>query len=697
MALTRAVARTGLTIILFILFLCAGAHGYKMYQVLVINSLQQGVPWTQEQMKAFESVFMSSDMEIDLHIDYMHTKRIELSEEYIKFKYDTLSDEFRKLHFNVVICSGIDAMRFVLDSGGRLFPDTPIIFCGITSVNDPEIRKGNLHLGVYFDGTLERNIKLATELFPDTKKIVFVHDQTSGGLDIAAAAHQVAKEFPKLSFTFLTDMKMVDIQDYVRKLPSNAAVIPLAFNIDKSGEFFVSDTGIKMIASASSVPVFGLLDFEIDDGIFGGYLYSISDNSKKIAEMALRILKGEDIRNISPPKTSAQYMFNYAEMKRFGVSMSDLPNGSVIAHKPDSFLRDHRDVVIGAAIVLLSLLGTITILSINIIRRMRAEEALIKSEERYGRLFERSPDMVIVLKREQVIEANPAVFNVLGYNPEEIVGYTPWDVSPEYQPDGQLSTSSAKHHIDRAMEDGPQTFAWVHKRKDGSYVDCEVALVAYRVDDEMFVQAIVRDITERKRAEEERLALERQLDEHKRQFYRETILSVTGGKLDVCDESVIKTYISNAQLEVNIDDGHQLSETRHKIMQFCIDNGIEKDKADLFVIGIGEAITNAIKHGIDAKVYAGVNDDGVWVGVSDKGPGIESLILPHAVLVRGYSTKPSMGLGYSIMLDVADRILLSTSNKGTTVILIKNRIENAPDMSIERLPDTWGSIPAEDM
>ena len=73
--------------------------------------------------------------------------------------------------------------------------------------------------------------------------------------------------------------------------------------------------------------------------------------------------------------------------------------------------------------------------------------------------------------------------------------------------------------------------------------------------------------------------------------------------------------------------------------------------------------------------------------------GIESLILPRVTLQRGFSTKPSLGLGYSIMLEVADHILLRTGPRGTTVILIKDLEEPTRTISADQLPDTWENIP----
>lgn len=164
---------------------------------------------------------------------------------------------------------------------------------------------------------------------------------------------------------------------------------------------------------------------------------------------------------------------------------------------------------------------------------------------------------------------------------------------------------------------------------------------------------------------------------HKRVFYRDTIYSVTGGRLSICENSELEPYLTSPDLQVDVFGPGDLYEARREIVRYCNDKGLSGAPLEAFLIGTGEAMTNAVKHANSGRVYAGTTDDSVWIGISDSGPGIESLILPRALLFAGFSTKLSLGLGYTIMLDVSDRILLKTSETGTTVVLIK-RIGDLP-------------------
>ncbi len=310
-------------------------------------------------------------------------------------------------------------------------------------------------------------------------------------------------------------------------------------------------------------------------------------------------------------------------------------------------------------------------------------------EERYRLLFQHSPDAILLIREGRISAANPAVKRVFGYEPGWLVGRSIDGINPKFQPDGRASAETAPWLMGRHVETGPRAFEWVFRHKGGALLDCEVSIVAYAEDDQVTLQAIVRDVTERKRAEDYKRKLEKDLENQKWQFYRDTIRSVTGGKLDVVDETQVMPYISVARLRTEVGTPMEAGDARRQAERFCADQGLQGERLETFTLGFGEAIANAVKHGVRGTVYAGTIEAGVWVGVEDKGAGINSLILPRATLGRWFSTKPSLGLGYSIMLDVSDRIRLKTDQWGTTLILMKMFQEPAASLSAKILPDTW--------
>lgn len=186
--------------------------------------------------------------------------------------------------------------------------------------------------------------------------------------------------------------------------------------------------------------------------------------------------------------------------------------------------------------------------------------------------------------------------------------------------------------------------------------------------------------------------LEKQAEEEKNVFYRETISSVTEGKLVVTDKTVAARYALDSDMRFALKSYSDTSELRKCIIDYCREKGISDDDLTLFAVALGEAMANAVKHAGGGEVFVGSRADEVWVGVSDTGPGIPALTLPKATLSRGFSTKISMGMGYSLMLNAADEIMLSTDPGGTTVIQFKILGAKKPVASLDDIPDTWDSV-----
>ena len=136
--------------------------------------------------------------------------------------------------------------------------------------------------------------------------------------------------------------------------------------------------------------------------------------------------------------------------------------------------------------------------------RNRVEEALRKSEEKFRCLFESSWDAIMIMEPPSwtFTAGNPATVKMFGAkNEEEFVSRGPWELSPDCQPDGRASAEKSKEMIEAAMREGSRFFEWTHRRIGGKEFPADVLLTRMEQNGKVILQATVRDITERKRAE----------------------------------------------------------------------------------------------------------------------------------------------------------------------------------------------------
>lgn len=128
--------------------------------------------------------------------------------------------------------------------------------------------------------------------------------------------------------------------------------------------------------------------------------------------------------------------------------------------------------------------------------------ALQDSERKLRMLFETAGDAILLMREDRFIDCNKRALELYGTIRERLVGAPPYRYSPPQQPDGLDSRAKALEKIERAVTSGPQFFEWVHCREDRTEFDAEVSLNRLEVGGEVLLQAIVRDVTKRKRSEE---------------------------------------------------------------------------------------------------------------------------------------------------------------------------------------------------
>jgi PAS domain S-box-containing protein len=136
------------------------------------------------------------------------------------------------------------------------------------------------------------------------------------------------------------------------------------------------------------------------------------------------------------------------------------------------------------------------------IERKKAELAMREREMQYRLLFESSNEAIFIVKGEHILDCNPSTLRMFGCTKKQIVGHPFLQFYPELQPDGQNSTEKAWEKINLALERKTQLFEWRCKRYDGTPFDAEVSLNPLELSGKVLLQAMVRDITDRKAAEE---------------------------------------------------------------------------------------------------------------------------------------------------------------------------------------------------
>ncbi len=183
-------------------------------------------------------------------------------------------------------------------------------------------------------------------------------------------------------------------------------------------------------------------------------------------------------------------------------------------------------------------------------------------------------------------------------------------------------------------------------------------------DDARFVEGLCRHIAvalENARLYEER----RRSEEQRKQFYRDVICAATRNKLILRDRWEVETPPNPPDFRMTVARPEEIHEARAGLAQLVMKQNLTDERLDGLLLTMGEAATNAYKHGGGGDISIWLNDDCLMIRVEDHGPGIDATTLPKATLMPGFSTKPSLGMGLTIILEFVDCIYLVTGPTGT--------------------------------
>jgi PAS domain S-box-containing protein len=193
--------------------------------------------------------------------------------------------------------------------------------------------------------------------------------------------------------------------------------------------------------------------------------------------------------------------------------------------------------------VLLSGKDEITSLSLDINRML---EKLWENEKRYHTLFESASDPILLLKEDIIVDCNLKALELFGCGKTRMVGKNPGFFSPERQPDGEPSILKFRKIVETSFAKEVFLLEWVYLKKDNTVLETEMNLARIDLPSGNHIQAIIRDITERKQSETDKLKAQKIADDQE----KFALIGRIAGKMAHDFNNVLGVIMGNAELSL---------------------------------------------------------------------------------------------------------------------------------------------------
>ncbi|HEX2921550.1 MAG TPA: PAS domain S-box protein [Bacteroidales bacterium] len=219
------------------------------------------------------------------------------------------------------------------------------------------------------------------------------------------------------------------------------------------------------------------------------------------------------------------------------------------------------------------------------LRKMR--DKIYESEIYYRTLFEGANDAILIMSEDVFVECNEKTISMFGCDTkEDIINHHPWEFSPLVQPDGFNSKEKASGLINTALYGSPQRFYWKHSRKNGDLFDAEISLCRINIGKKSFVQSLVTDISDRKKAEEDLIVAKEKAEEsdklktaflHNISHEVRTPMNAIIGFSDLIVNPALTPDVRNDFVQIIVKSSHQLLSIIDQIVNMAtIEAGQEK-------------------------------------------------------------------------------------------------------------------------
>ncbi|KLV01381.1 diguanylate phosphodiesterase [Photobacterium aphoticum] len=384
----------------------------ECHDALVLHSYHRGMHWADSLQTGL--VQGIGQAEIDLHVNYMDTKRYQ-SLTYLQALTEIYRAKLKTECFKSIVAVDNHAL-WLLNELADTLEDTPVIFVGVNDYHPSQHARLNNVIGLLEQTDPSDNIALAQSLQPALERIYIIADHTTTGQALwTGVAEHLASQPPSVEVIRIDQGRFADIFAQMAEVPANSAIIFISYYHDSDGAFLESGEFLAKLTSKANAPVYASFNYMLEDGAVGGVMTSGYDKGFTAGQVLTRLLNGEITRFPSYIHSTGKAMFSTPMLTRWQLDISHLERPATqISPLLPWFQRYQRELkVLGLAS---GIMGGVIVMLMLVIRRLRkGEQQLQQSHALFEGVFDQSFQFIGILDADgQLVSGNLALQELVG-------------------------------------------------------------------------------------------------------------------------------------------------------------------------------------------------------------------------------------------------------------------------------------------
>ncbi len=316
-------------LLISLFFIQSNADNSIKKNVLIINSYHNGYIWSDKITKSILNILNNKN--IPSNVLYLNSLRVN-SKEYTKVLEELYSIEINKYNYETIITIDTPAYKFVKRNYKKLRENQKIVFVG-SEVFDKQNEISNRTYGILNNRDIVGNIKLIQKFFPNIKKLHIINNNFTNIIENNYQVYENIIKNKELEIIYYQYKNIDSLVKDFNKFEKDEIILFIKLNKDENNAF-LSFNEISHLLSLLKLPTFITDTLYSGHNVIGGKLVNINSLGEQVANITVKILNNEQIKDKVIVNKEFLYIFNYEKIKEFKLN-------PLILHKPFSYVNSY--------------------------------------------------------------------------------------------------------------------------------------------------------------------------------------------------------------------------------------------------------------------------------------------------------------------------------------------------------------------